>query len=1059
MWWLEKVMPRELQNTTTFMVCAIVGILVGIGQVSGQVEPMPTYDLYTPDYQTYRVEKESYSFNAIKYMFQDRNRKLWISSAHDFKRTNGYHFFSLPQVSTGVQYNIDHIIDGQYWNDSTQYLVEENENQVLRSLALYADHPITTYRLDEDQPRGNLLFYDVIWDENAYEIWNDTAHSLMLKVIKPDGSLENNIRIPSFEGTLTNFSVTRDQLWFVVDHQKIIHYTLTKDGVIRTPSQLTSPADINIFHSDRWGNVWVSTWDGVFQIRSFAHGYELTPITDLRNMQVVFEDDFGNLIMGSITFPRRISVAYLYLREGGRWITLDPLIQDLQDLHFFAGKNFQKEFFVGAQNSLSTIRFSEHPLSKDIINRRDTESITGFNARGLYKTDSTFFALAANQGLWIKDLITGNEDLVRFQHPVSREFLRFEQPSTMEVDTLGRLWFTSGERVGSDESKFLIRYNPRSGRKDLVRFPSSVTAIEAGKGSVIWVAAQGDFNTQAITRFDVVEHHSTGKWDIPTDIGRINDLYVLNEDSIFLATDFGLYQYSVDENRADRIVLLHNPKIRTSIFSIFHYDEKYFLAGRDGLFIYTPDDPHVPHYSNRSGLRNNIITAVFRERRNKYWLATLYGVTMLNLDENLVLNYSVRDGLPENEFNIHSYFQDDSGYYLGYYNGVIQLDLGDSMITYFEDFELDHAQLFYRGEEKGEVLLPSGNHLDIPPNVSYLMLFPSSYASYFIDYFHFKLINTTITDTLTFSASNGAILSKLNAGTYTMELKSYDRYGNILPGAKTYTITINEYFYQATWFRVVILLLVNMLLAYLVFLWFRNRNRQRRKAQEQALRLSELELQVLQAQLNPHFIFNTISAIQYYIQDHDDELADRYLTSFSRLMRMYLESSNSSFISLSSEIDLLTNYLELEIMVSDGKFMAHYEADPKLDLDNIVIPTMTIQPFVENAIQHGLFNKEGVGNIYIRFVLLAEDTLLCEVEDDGIGRAEAARINSQNTHKPESRALKIIDDKLEVLKVTRGMDIEIEIIDKHHDGRSMGTLVRITFPVMKRDDVQSLVKT
>lgn len=1052
-------MPKELQHTATCIVFAIVGFLVGIGQVSGQVEPMPTYDLYTPDYQTYRVEKESYSYNAIKYMFQDRNMKLWISSAHDLKRTNGYHFFSLPQLSMGVQYNIDHIVDGQYWNDSTQYLIEENENQALRPLALDTDPPITTNRLDEDYPRANLLFYDVIWNEYAYEIWNDTAQSLMLKVVKPDGSLENNIRIPSFEGTLTNFCATRDQLWFVIDHQKIIHYTLTKGGVVRTPSQLTAPADINIFHSDRWGNVWVSTWNGVFQIRGFAHGYELTPITDLRNMQVVFEDDYGNLIMGSITFPRRITAAYMYLREGGRWITLDPLIQDLQDLHFVAGKNFQKEFFVGAQNSLSTIRFSNYPLGKDIINRRDTESFSGFNARGLYKTNSTFFALAAHQGLWVKDLITGQEDLIRFQHPVSREFLEFENPGTIEADTLGRLWFTSGERVGSDESKFLIRYDPIIGRKDLVRFPSSVTAIKIGKGSVMWVATRDDYHTQTISRFDVIEHHSIGKWEIPTDVGRINDIYELNEDTIFLATDFGLYQYLVNENRADRIQLLNNPKTRTTIFSIFHYDEKYFLAGRDGLFIYSPGDPNIPHYNNRNGLRNSIITAVFRERRNKYWLATLYGVTMLNLDENLILNYSVRDGLPENEFNIDSYFQHDSDFFLGYPDGVIQLDLRDSMNTYFADFELDHAQLFYRGKEKGEVILPTGNHLDIPPNVSYLMLFPSSYASYFIDYFHFKLINTTTNDTLKFSASNGTILSKLEAGTYTLELKSYDRYGNILPGTKTYTVAINEYFYQATWFRVVILLLVNLLLAYLVFLWFRHRNRQRRKAHEQANRLSELELQVLQAQLNPHFIFNTISAIQYYIQDHDDELADRYLTSFSRLMRMYLESSNSSFISLSSEIDLLINYLELEIMVSDGKFLAHYEADSKLDLDNIVIPTMTIQPFVENAIQHGLFNKEGLGNINLRFVLLNSDTLLCEVEDDGIGRAEAARINSQNIHKPESRALKIIGDKLEVLKLTRGMDIDIEIIDKYHEGRSMGTLVRITFPVMKRSDVQSLVDT
>lgn len=1050
-------MPGKLNKIFSCVFFPAVLIMLGKPHLSAQVEPMPSYNLYTPDYQTYRVEKELYSFNTIRYMFQDRNKKLWISTAHDFKRTNGYHFFSLPEIAQGVTHNIDHISHGHPWNDSINYLVEQKENQSLRSLALHFNHPVRTQRLDDLQNYpSNLLFYDVIWNENVYEVRSDSLQELTLRVVTPEGRVSYQVKLPRFEGSLTHFCVTRENVWFVLDNQKIVCYTLSPKGELISPVHIQAHDNIRIFHSDRLGNLWLSTWDGIYQIRNFSNGSELTKVAALPHMEMIFEDDLGNLIFGSTSFPRRINQSYLYIREGGRWIDLQPLIHELPDLHFFTGNDFQKELFIGAQNSLSTLRFTDHPISKDIFRRNGSDLTWEFNAKGIYKTDSTFFTLVTHQGLWVRDMISGKEELIKFQHPVTRESMAFENPGKIEVDTSGRLWFTSGEWMGTDESKYLISYDPRYRKKSMVRFSSPITSHTASRANDLWVSTQPTDKTQTIHHFDVVDQHRTRQWNLPLDIGRINDIYIWGNDTMYLGTDYGFYQFILSTSELARIPLMTNPLLRTIIFSIFYFDDKFFLASRDGLFVYDPHDQNIVRYNNSNGLRNNIVTSVFRERKNKYWLSTLYGVVMLNMDQNLVLNYSVRDGLSDNQFNVHSHFQDDSGFYLGYRNGVLQLNLRDSMVSYFNDFSLDHVQLYYRGEEKPEILLSTDNHVDIPPNVSYIMLFPSSYGAYFVDYYYFKLINTTLNDTLAFSASKGAIISKLNAGTYHFKLKTYDRYGNMIPGEKSYSVTINQHLYQATWFKVLIVLLLNAVVAYMVFCWFRVRNRKRRLAHEQATRLSELELQVLQAQLNPHFIFNTISAIQYYIQDHDVDRADHYLTSFSRLMRMYLDTSKSSFISLQSEIDLLTNYLDLEIMVSDGKFQAHYEVDPDLDLDNTLIPTMTIQPFVENAIQHGLFNKEGQGNIFLRFILLSDEELLCEVEDDGIGRVEAARINAQNILKPESRALKIIDEKIEVLQVTRGVKIDIDIIDKYHEDQPMGTLVRIIFPVMKHPEAQQI---
>ena len=1025
----------------------------------GQIEPLPTHDVYTPDYQTYRLEKELYSYNLIDYMFQDQEKKLWLSSVHDFKRTNGYQFFNLPQLLIGTNHVKGQIVDGQSWNDSTQYLIEQRESQALHSLAFSPKHPISILPLDTTVSTvGRLLFYDVIWNEYAYEIWSDTTQSLSLKIVDQDGVIKNKIPIPNMNGNMTAFCVTKNKIWFVVNNRKIVSYEISKAGALLSPMEFNSTANVNIFHSDRFDNIWVSRWDGVFQIRTFTTGNELTPILAVRNMRRIFEDNHGNLVLGSVSFPNTIATGYLYYREGGRWMTLQSLIRGNQDIHLFAGHDFQKEIFVGAKNNLTTLRFTDYPLSKSIVNRQTNNSNWNFVAKGLYKTDSTFYALANNHGLMVKDLISGKEKLVQFRNPATRQLLNFERLTTIEADSLGKLWFASGGNIENNDVSHLISYNPKTQHSEIHPVTAPISAVQMGSYPDLWVAHVVNETSQLITRYDVRNSRMVEAWNIPENVARINDIFPLDSNSLLLATDIGLYNLDLLQNTIHRIELHTNPQIQSTIFSIFKYDGKFFLAGRDGLFIYTPGQSAVNHISMADGLRNNIITAVFRENKDKYWLGTFYGVTLLNLKQNLILNYSVRDGLPENEFNLNSYFQDNSGFYLGYPDGVIKLDLRDSMVNYYKDFALDHLLLYRRGVEKSEVLFPRGNHISLPSDVTYFKLFPASSASYFIDQNYFKLINTTRNDTVIFSAIDGIILSNLDAGTYDFKLKTFDRYGNLLAVEKNFTITINQHFYQATWFLILLLLLGNIVVGYLIYFWLRNRNLKKRKSDDMVNRLSELELQVLQAQLNPHFIFNTISAIQYYIQDHDEERADMYLTSFSRLMRMYLDSSKSSYIPLSTEIALLTNYLDLEIMVSDGKFEAFYEIDPTLDLEDIVIPTMTIQPFVENAIQHGLFHKREAGHIHLRFIRLSDDILLCEVEDDGIGRSEADHINKLKLHKPESRALKIINEKLEVLKATKGINIDIEIIDKYHEQESMGTLVQIKFPVIKRAEVSSLVR-
>jgi PAS domain S-box-containing protein len=173
---------------------------------------------------------------------------------------------------------------------------------------------------------------------------------------------------------------------------------------------------------------------------------------------------------------------------------------------------------------------------------------------------------------------------------------------------------------------------------------------------------------------------------------------------------------------------------------------------------------------------------------------------------------------------------------------------------------------------------------------------------------------------------------------------------------------------------------------------------------------AELELRALQMQMNPHFIFNALNSIQSYILNQDTLTANLYLSKFSRLIRLFLDSSLSKFIPLSEELDLLTLYIELEKIRFENKFDFQILVEGSIN-KNIEIPTMILQPFIENAINHGLRYKKQKGLLTIRFYK-EHSYLICTVEDDGVGRKNAERIKGKSSKGYKSQGLKITTERL-----------------------------------------------
>lgn len=210
--------------------------------------------------------------------------------------------------------------------------------------------------------------------------------------------------------------------------------------------------------------------------------------------------------------------------------------------------------------------------------------------------------------------------------------------------------------------------------------------------------------------------------------------------------------------------------------------------------------------------------------------------------------------------------------------------------------------------------------------------------------------------------------------------------------------------------------------------------------------LSELEMKALRAQMNPHFIFNCMNSINRMILSEDGDNASRYLTKFSKLIRLMLENSENPIVSLEDELVMLESYIELESLRFKGKISYRISVDEDIDKEHTLIPSMVLQPFIENAIWHGLMHKDGEG--FINITIKEEDDLLrCVIEDNGVGREKALELQAKTLLNHQSMGLQITEERLRLLNSRELQDL-IRITDlKDKINQALGTRVDITIPI------------
>lgn len=236
--------------------------------------------------------------------------------------------------------------------------------------------------------------------------------------------------------------------------------------------------------------------------------------------------------------------------------------------------------------------------------------------------------------------------------------------------------------------------------------------------------------------------------------------------------------------------------------------------------------------------------------------------------------------------------------------------------------------------------------------------------------------------------------------------------------------------------------LILILILILLFLYNRQRMIRTHRANIQ------YELQALRSQMNPHFIFNSLNSIHKYIWSNEQTSASEYLAKFSKLMRLILENTRSKSVILTNEIDFLNLYLELEVVRCNNKFKPSIVISPDLETDEILVPSMIIQPFVENAIWHGLAHREGADGVLIIRFCKNGGLLHCEIEDNGIGRKRALQIKRQKAPSHQSIAMEVTEERISLLRqITGNKNTQLRIVDLEEDHQSSGTKIILQLPL------------
>lgn len=1003
-----------------------------------------------------RVEK-GLSQNSVYSIIQDQEGFLWIGTWNGLNKFDGYSFrtfFRNPNqpeagLSNSTIVGIAEDSIGSIWVATSKGL-----NRIRKS-----DYTITQFKADDQSeyaiPSDSI---NTIYSDNQGMIWVGTKRGLIK--LNPNNLyfkyIEHN---PRDFSTLSSNQITAiikdkdNKMWVGTEHGLNLldeeENTIKRFSPNQHPHNLLK-STITCLASDSTGSVWVGTPSGVFRCQIPNHTFEWIPIINSPVDQPTSQSQYIQTI-----FVDNQNQVWAGTKEAGLFI-FDPDLKQFtntenitQNASLFRSSSIMT--MIQDQNGLYWIGASHKGLIKLIPDPHAFyQIISGYSVFGIIEPYPGEFWCGTRNGILRWNRNTKKTDLISVgkNNPISLT----SNLINGFYDDDSYFWILTEEGLNR------IRKEDRQNRQ----FVSDKTQNSIA-GNVVWHVmkdSRGDYwfsTTNGLSCWNPATNQFTNYYWDPSNKNSLsnNTCYQVFEYSpgrYFISTQNGLNEFIRDENSWR--VYLPIPGDPNSIsteyvFGVFKDSKKqlWVYTNGGGFNRFDPEERTFHRYTADDGLSDNTVYSIYEDQNGILWLPTNNGLSRFDPTSKRFSAFNVQEGLLSNEFNINSLYANESGeVFLGGINGVNAFQPQASLqSSYVPVLRLTN---FIVHQEEGSTSIILNDTIKLSHNqntfsisfsiLDFLNPFKNQY-SIFLENFDKDVTHLT-------PGTHQVDYRKIHPGHYVLRIKGANSLG-IPSNDLNITVFIVPALHQTLWFKITAALLVLLFAALMIY--YRYKITSKRHEMEKRLLTTQNELVnsqkfALRSQMNPHFIFNSLNSIQNFVLKNDVDSANYYLSNFSTMMRKVLDYSQHNLILLAEEIELIRLYLQMEHLRFSKKFEIDIKIDPAIDQYLAKIPPMLLQPYLENAILHGLqlIKHKGLLQLLIDH---KGDYMLIRIIDNGIGRERARAIRAKTGH--ISKGLENIEKRIKLYNKLNDKKLEVNIFDLFDsDSQPAGTRVEIIVP-------------
>jgi len=635
--------------------------------------------------------------------------------------------------------------------------------------------------------------------------------------------------------------------------------------------------------------------------------------------------------------------------------------------------------------------------------------------RDIFKTKQGDIFVTDNQDLFLYEL--KKNQLESCHYPFALDLINTQKSNFIE-DQSGNYWclLNYWDVVHIDgKTKEVIKRYPHAALipKTNQNNRNILNQVSEDQSGNIWVSSS--FNLSKIDQDGVVHHQPFNESDVVAEFARsqIKDFAISSENKMYIVSLFG---------------------------------------GLLELNLNKPSEYKM--YNDKNGLASENLLHVDIDQSNQIWITTDNGLVLFNPRSEKTFVIKKEHGLVEDNLNrIWIPYIEISKFgqvflYTPDYFSWLKADSFTSLnktlnarINAFEFLDDPLATRYNLSHEK---------EIETNYNQNYFKINFGTDRYSLTEYQNFKYQLSGFDKQWRSSSDAFASYTNVPPGEYTFSVLASDFMGNWTADPATLNIKINPPFWKTSWFKLLMFLLILGLIILLYRFWANQIREKERLKSEFEKKISQIEMDALRAQMNPHFLFNCLNSIRNYALTKGPYETGDYITKFSYLIRLILQNSKSPRVLLVDELEALKLYIEIEDLRFENQFDYEIKVDEDLDLNSIYLPPLILQPYVENAIWHGLMHKlNGKGKLLVELKHIP-GSIQCTIEDNGIGREKAAEIKERmNSVHKKSLGMQITKDRIELTNQLYKTETSVEIIDlKNDDGEGVGTRILVNIPIL-----------